>query len=137
MKRRIRLIIAACVLLSALLPVTALGGNSLRAQNQTAALLGYLKEAAPRYLIGADPFDTEALVHRMMHGDFGRPGEVAMSCIAILETACWDIKGKALNQPVHRLLGGKVATFDMRVPKRVYMRVPGQDLQGSPPGETD
>lgn len=27
----------------------------------------------------------------------------------------------------NRLLGGKVATFDMRVPERVYMRVPGQD----------
>lgn len=26
----------------------------------------------------------------------------------------------------NRLLGGKVATFDMRVPERVYMRVPGQ-----------
>lgn len=27
---------------------------------------------------------------------------------------------------VNRLLGGKVATFDMRVPERIYMRVPGR-----------
>ncbi|NNC60143.1 MAG: FtsQ-type POTRA domain-containing protein [Erythrobacter sp.] len=29
----------------------------------------------------------------------------------------------------NRLLGGKVATFDMRVPERVYMRIPGRDQQ--------
>ncbi|RZV34293.1 MAG: FtsQ-type POTRA domain-containing protein [Sphingomonadaceae bacterium] len=29
----------------------------------------------------------------------------------------------------NRLLGGKVATFDMRVPERVYMRIPGRDRQ--------
>lgn len=29
----------------------------------------------------------------------------------------------------NRLLGGKVATFDMRVPERVYMRIPGRSQQ--------
>lgn len=29
----------------------------------------------------------------------------------------------------NRLLGGKVATFDMRVPERVYMRIPGRDRE--------
>ncbi|UIP06479.1 FtsQ-type POTRA domain-containing protein [Erythrobacter sp. SDW2] len=37
----------------------------------------------------------------------------------------------------NRLLGGKVATFDMRVPERVYMRVPGQDQQALPAGEAN
>ncbi len=37
---------------------------------------------------------------------------------------------------VNRLLGGKVATFDMRAPERIYMRIPGRsqemlDAQGS------
>ena len=31
-----------------------------------------------------------------------------MSGIACVEMACWDIVGKALDQPVCRLLGGKV-----------------------------
>ena len=31
-----------------------------------------------------------------------------MSGIAAIETACWDIAGKALNQPVYRLMGGAV-----------------------------
>jgi len=30
---------------------------------------------------------------------------------------------------VNRLIGGKVATFDMRVPERIYMRIPGRAQQ--------
>ena len=84
------------------------GYGEVRPLNKTEAVLGYLRESAPRYLIGRDPFDTERLVHEMMNGDFGRPGEIAMSALALMEVACWDIKGKALNQPVYRLLGGAV-----------------------------
>ncbi|GAB5561771.1 MAG: mandelate racemase/muconate lactonizing enzyme family protein [Synoicihabitans sp.] len=84
------------------------GYGEVRPLNKTQAVLGHLTETAPRYLIGRDPFDTEALVHDMMNGDFGRPGEIAMSALALMEIACWDIKGKALNQPVYNLLGGKV-----------------------------
>lgn len=84
------------------------GWGEVRPINKTEAVIGYLREAAPRYALGRDPFDTERLVHEMMMGDFGRPGEVAMSALACLEVACWDIKGKALNQPVYRLLGGAV-----------------------------
>ncbi|WP_435418311.1 cell division protein FtsQ/DivIB [Parerythrobacter aurantius] len=37
----------------------------------------------------------------------------------------------------NRLLGGKVATFDMRVPERVYMRVPGRDVLAQDGGESE
>ncbi len=84
------------------------GFGEVRPVNKTDAVIAYLREAAPRYALGRDPFDTERLVYEMMTGDFGRPGEVAMSSLACLEIACWDIKGKALNQPVYRLLGGAV-----------------------------
>jgi galactonate dehydratase len=84
------------------------GWGEVRAVNKVQAVIGYLAEAAPRYLLGRDPFDTERLAHEMTTADYGRPGEVAMSSLALLEVACWDIKGKALNQPVYRLLGGAV-----------------------------
>src|SRR4051812_36844281 len=44
----------------------------------------------------------------MKYGDFGRAGEIVMSGIAVVEMACWDIKGKALGVPVWQLLGGRV-----------------------------
>ena len=84
------------------------GVGEARALNKDEALLGYLNEAVPRYVLGADPFETERLVQNMYRGDFGRAGEIAMTGIALVEIACWDIIGKALNQPVYRLLGGAV-----------------------------
>jgi galactonate dehydratase len=79
-----------------------------RALNRTEAVVGYLREAAPRYVLGSDPFNIEQLVHRMYLEDFGRSGEIVMTGIALIEVACWDIVGQALGQPVYRLLGGAV-----------------------------
>jgi galactonate dehydratase len=84
------------------------GLGEVRLNNRTNALLGYLSEAIPRYAIGHDPFEIEALTSRMIIGDFGRMGEVTMSAVSILEIACWDIVGKALGQPCYRLMGGAV-----------------------------
>ncbi len=84
------------------------GVGEARPLNKTDTLLAYLHEAAPRYVLGADPFEIERLTHRMYREDFGRSGEVVMTGIAMVEIACWDIIGKALGQPVYRLLGGAV-----------------------------
>jgi galactonate dehydratase len=84
------------------------GVGECRAINRTEAVLGYLNEAAPRYVLGEDPFNIERIVGRMFREDFGRAGEIIMSVTALIEVACWDIIGKATNQPVYRLLGGAV-----------------------------
>ncbi len=75
--------------------------------NKTGALLGYLEEAKSRYVIGTDPFDTEDLFSRMFRLDYSYAGTVQTTVISAVEIACWDIVGKALGQPVWRLLGGK------------------------------
>ena len=84
------------------------GLGECRALNRTDGVLGYLSEAAPRYILGEDPFNIESLVARMFREDFGRAGEITQTVTALLEVACWDIVGKALNQPVYKLLGGAV-----------------------------
>ncbi len=84
------------------------GVGEARVLNRTDAVLGYLSEAVPRYVLGADPFEIERLVGRMYREDFERAGAVVMTGIALIEMACWDLMGKALNQPVYRLLGGAV-----------------------------
>lgn len=83
------------------------GLGEVRMLQHTDALLGYLAEAEP-HIIGFDPFEVEALVHRMTRLDYARPGEIAMSALATVEIACWDIMGKALGLPVYKLLGGAV-----------------------------
>ncbi len=84
------------------------GLGEARMVNHTDALLGYLNEAAPRHVIGHDPFRIEELVRRLSRDDFSRAGEVMSSGIAAFELACWDIVGKALGRPVYDLLGGPV-----------------------------
>ncbi len=84
------------------------GVGEARMLNHTDALLGYLAEAERTHIAGSDPFEIESLVHRMFRNDYARAGEIAMSAIAVVELACWDIVGQALGQPVHRLLGGAV-----------------------------
>jgi galactonate dehydratase len=84
------------------------GVGEARCSNRTNALLGYLKDAAPRYVIGANPFEIERISQNFLLGDFGTHGEITMSVLALIEIACWDIIGKALGQPVYNLLGGPV-----------------------------
>jgi galactonate dehydratase len=84
------------------------GVGEVRMVNHTEALLGFLREAVPHHVLGADPLASEALVQRLWRRDYARAGEIAMSAIAVLEMACLDIAGKALGVPVHRLLGGPV-----------------------------
>lgn len=85
-----------------------IGVGETRPLNRTATVQAYLQEAAPRYILGQDPFEIERLTQAMFRGDFGRAGEIVMTAMALVEIACWDIIGKALNQPVYRLLGGAV-----------------------------
>jgi galactonate dehydratase len=75
--------------------------------NKTRAILGYLEEARERYVIGTDPFDTEDLFTRMFRLDYSYAATVQTTVLSAIEIACWDIVGKALGQPVWKLLGGK------------------------------
>ncbi len=85
-----------------------IGLGESRLSNRTEPLLAYLEAITPRYLVGADPFEINKLVHTIFYGDSGRVGEIVGTAIAVVEMACWDLMGKALNVPVYRLLGGAV-----------------------------
>lgn len=70
-------------------------------------------------IIGMDPFDREkvhAVMHRTIHN------QVAKGAVDI---ALWDIAGKALGVPVHKLLGGW--TDSMRVSHMLGFK-PAQEL---------
>jgi L-rhamnonate dehydratase len=79
-------------------------------------------------LIGQDPFQTEYLWHRMYDENVyvGRRGP-AIHAMAGIDLALWDIKGKALQMPVWRLLGGG---FHQKI--RCY----ASSLFGNTPAET-
>ena len=60
-------------------------------------------------LIGKNPLDTENRFKDMAKaGNALEIGGAIWIGIAGLDIALWDIKGKALNLPIHALLGGKI-----------------------------
>ena len=62
-----------------------------------------------RVFQGEDPMQTETLWRRAYGEGFSlRPDLSLMGVLSALEMACWDITGKALEQPVYKLLGGLV-----------------------------
>jgi galactonate dehydratase len=58
------------------------------------------------HLIGQDPAGPEQHWHRLYNAWRWRGGAVFMSALSALDIALWDIEGKRLGVPVHRLLGG-------------------------------
>ncbi|MEO0496042.1 MAG: L-rhamnonate dehydratase [Pseudomonadota bacterium] len=71
-------------------------------------------------LVGADPMDSEYLWESMYRRTlpFGRKG-IGMTAISAVDLALWDAKGKLLDQPVFKLLGGrtkpKIETYASRL----------------------
>ena len=84
------------------------GIGEARVLGKTHTVSQYLRDVE-RHFIGHDPFDIEALYRRFTLLDFGKPGEVVYTGLALVELAFWDIIGKACGQPVYKLMGGQVA----------------------------
>src|SRR5712692_4851706 len=79
-------------------------------------------------VIGEDPFQTEYLWYKMYRKNtYGGRRGVGLHAMSGIDLALWDIKGKALGQPVWKLLGGG---FHKRL--RAY----ASSLFGRTPAET-
>ncbi|MEV0714621.1 D-mannonate dehydratase ManD [Asanoa sp. NPDC050611] len=71
------------------------------------AVAGYLSEHVVPALIGRDASRIEDTWQYLYKGAYWRRGPVTMTAIAAVDTALWDIKGKAAGMPVYQLLGGR------------------------------
>lgn len=78
--------------------------------NRERALTHAIQEYSERFVIGRDPFNIEAIWEDLYKGAggfiFQHPGTFHGQVVGSLEMACWDIVGKAVNQPIYNLLGG-------------------------------
>lgn len=59
------------------------------------------------FVVGLEVFQTELLVSRLSRHVYADGGQIKMCAISALEIACWDAIGKALNQPIYNLVGGR------------------------------
>jgi len=69
--------------------------------------IGVIEHILPD-LIGRDPLNIERIWQELFRGYFFPGGRINMAAQSAIDIALWDIKGKALGQPVHMLLGGQL-----------------------------
>jgi galactonate dehydratase len=69
-------------------------------------VMGLVQLYVARFLVGADPLDSEVHWAAIYHNTRPRGGRLASTALSGLDTALWDLKGKILGQPIYRLLGG-------------------------------
>jgi L-alanine-DL-glutamate epimerase-like enolase superfamily enzyme len=66
----------------------------------------HIEKALSQLVVGLDPFDVEAAVERMFTATYKLAGQSMAMAASGIEIALWDIMGKALGQPIYKLLGG-------------------------------
>lgn len=74
------------------------------------AQINLINQICDEFVIGNSPFDIEKMwqnVYGTRH-DYRHPSLYGTPALSAIEMACWDIVGKALNQPIYNLLGGQV-----------------------------
>ena len=109
--------------------IEGLGEWSTGQVGREASQIKLIEDLSEKFVIGADPFQIERLwyeVYATDH-DFRHPGLTSTPALSAIEMACWDIVGKASNQPVYNLLGGQ---FHEKL--RAYAYMPTDGIWDSP-----
>ena len=90
----------------AMLTITADDGSCGYAFGPPEVIRPYVIEAFVRkVLVGQDPFDRERIWQDLEHWQRGSAGQLTDRAMAVVETALWDLAGRALKTPVYKLLG--------------------------------
>ena len=84
--------------------LTGLGEATLEWQEKAVQTL--LHDWVEAQVLGRDPFDIEAVIGEMIRNQY-QGGPTVMTAISGVEIAMWDLIGKACQQPVYQLLGGR------------------------------
>ena len=102
--------------------VYGIGDATLNGRELSVA--SYLTDHVIPVLIGRDAHRIEDIWQYLYRGAYWRRGPVTMTAIAAVDTALWDIKGKAAGLPLYQLLGGR-----SREGVLVYGHANGADIE--------
>ena len=93
-----------------------------------------VEDTFQRFIAGQDPHHIETMFRRVYSAGFTQRPDISMMAVfSGIEIAIWDILGKAHNQPVYQLIGGKfhdrIRTYTYLYPKNVS--ADGQASEGT------
>jgi 2-dehydro-3-deoxyphosphogalactonate aldolase len=101
------------------------GGGVADLRSQVALL----EQLVGQFVVGESPFDVERIWQRMFAAlhDYRHPGMDRTPALSAIEMALWDIIGKATNQPIYNLLGGR---YHEKL--RAYAYMPAEGIWENP-----
>ena len=84
------------------------GDGEVAGIHATYGAFGLIRDMWP-FVVGQDPMDNEKIWDQLMLKTFWgqNGGAFWYSAVSAIDVALWDIKCKALNVPLYKLLGGK------------------------------
>ena len=84
-------------------------------------------------IIGENPINSERIWHSMYKsiGNLRRDQRELVNAMGALDIAVWDLKGKMLETPLHRLLGGFRSEIPAYADGRMALRTPEQHAEWS------
>jgi len=93
-----------------------------------------VEDTFERFIVGQDPHHIETLFRRVYSAGFTQRPDISMMAVfSGIEIAIWDILGKAHDQPVYQLIGGKfhdrIRTYTYLYPENVS--ADGQASEGT------
>lgn len=96
-----------------------------------------IEDVAERHVVGRSPFDIEKIWRIIYSAGFNQRPDVSMGgVISGIEIALWDIIGKATDQPIYNLMGGKVherlRSYTYLYPAIDPVELRAEDFHGDP-----
>ncbi len=97
--------------------------------NDLKSLVSLIEEYVGQFVVGQDPMNSELLWDKMYGSrhDLRHPSLSSTPVISAIDMALWDIRGKAMNQPIYNLLGGR---YHEKL--RAYAYMPSAGLRENP-----
>ncbi len=104
--------------------IVGLGERTTGGATNLESQIALLNDMCERHVVGKNPFQIEKIWQEIYSNphDYRHPSLQRTPAIAAIEIACWDIIGKATNQPIYNLLGGQ---FHDRLRQYAYLDTAG------------
>ena len=101
-----------------------------RVNAQNMRPLKLLIESMVESLAGQDPTETEEIYARLFRTAYGgyAVSGLELRAASAIDVAAWDLKGKALGQPVYKLMGGAHDRLPISANWRLTPTIPREEL---------
>ena len=104
--------------------IVGLGERTTGGATNLDSQIALLSDMCDRHVVGQNPFHIERIWQNIFTTphDYRHPSLHGTPAISAIEMALWDIVGKATNQPIYNLLGGR---FHERLRAYAYLDTAG------------